>query len=198
VEKGLFSRNIEFIMKRKGGILIDSPVIIVDYNSDWTKNFEQEKRELMKILNGKIISIEHIGSTSVNGLGAKPILDIAVGVNNLDDVDKFIEPLKKIGYEFRQHKEFPERRFFRKCKLRARTHHLHFYEFESEHWNNQLLFRNYLRTHPDELKSYNQLKKELAENYRFDRVSYTDAKGPFIQNVLIKAKKEIEQEQKPD
>ncbi|WML39520.1 GrpB family protein [Neobacillus sp. OS1-2] len=167
-------------------------VIIEDYNSDWTKDFEREKSELINILNGKIISIEHIGSTSVNGLGAKPILDIAVGVNNLEDVDKFIEPLKQIGYECRQHKEFPERRFFRKGEWRAGTHHLHFYEFESEHWNNQLLFRNYLRTHPDDLKKYHQLKKEMAEKYHFDRVSYTEAKGPFILNILKKAQKEIE------
>ncbi|USK71201.1 GrpB family protein [Peribacillus asahii] len=171
---------------------MDREITIEDHNSNWSKEFEEEKGELKKILADKVISIEHIGSTSVDGLGAKPILDIAVGVNDLEVVDNVIEPLKKIGYEFVYHKEFPERRFFRKGQWRAGTHHLHFYKFQSEHWNNQILFRNYLRNNPDALKEYNQLKVNLAEKYRFDRVSYTEAKAPFIQNVLKKAKKEIE------
>ena len=173
---------------------MDKPVIIEDYNPDWYKNFEQEKRKLMKILNGRIIYIEHIGSTSVNGLGAKPILDIAVAVHNLKDVDEFIKPLKQLGYEFVHHKEFPERRFFRKGHRRAGTHHLHFYQVKSESWKNQLHFRDYLRKHPDVLIKYYQLKEELAQKYRFDRVSYTEAKGPFIKDILKKAKEEIEQE----
>jgi GrpB-like predicted nucleotidyltransferase (UPF0157 family) len=174
--------------------LMDKPVMIEGYNQDWTKNFELEKRQLMKILKGRIISIEHIGSTSVSGLCAKPILDIAVAVHNLEVVDEFIEPLKHLGYEFVHHKEFPERRFFRKGQWGAGTHHLHFYEIESESWKNQLLFRDFLRRHPDVLKRYHQLKEELAEKYRFDRISYTEAKGPFIQDILKQAKEEIEQE----
>ena len=173
---------------------MDKPVIIEDYNPNWFKDFEQEKRKLLNILNGKMITIEHIGSTSVYGLDAKPILDIAVAVPNLDDVNGFIEPLKQIGYEFVNHIEFPERCFFRKGQWRAGTHHLHLYGIESESWKNQLLFRNYLRKHPDVLKKYYQLKEELAGRFRFDRVSYTEAKGPFIQDVLKKAKEEIEQD----
>lgn len=169
---------------------MEKPVIIEDFNADWSKGFVQEKEKLMNILADKIISVEHIGSTSIEGLGAKPILDIAVGVDDLDVVDEFIEPLKQIGYEFVYHKDFPERRFFRKGKWRAGTHHLHFYEYKSEHWNNQLLFRNYLRNNTEVIKEYHQLKKELAEKYRYDRVLYTEAKAPFIQNVLIKAKRE--------
>lgn len=90
------------------------------------------------------------------------------------------------------HKEFPERRFFRKGQWRAGTHHLHFYQFEGKHWNNQILFRNYLRNNLDVLKEYHQLKVDLAEKFRFDRVSYTENKAPFIQNVLQKAKNEEE------
>ena len=138
----------------------------------------------------KAIAIEHIGSTSVEGLGAKPILDIMVGVYHLKEVDEFIEPLEKVGYEYVFHKEFPNRRFFRKGQWRAGTHHLHFYKYESEEFRNNILFRNFLRTHPDELKRYHQLKKELAERYHFDRVAYTKAKEPFIQNVIKKVKEE--------
>lgn len=169
---------------------MDKEITIEEYNSNWSKQFEEEKVKLKEMLDDKVISIEHIGSTSVVGLGAKPIIDIAIGVNDLDVVNEFIEPLKQIGYEFVYHKEFPERRFFRKGQWRAGTHHLHIYQFEGEHWNNQILFREYLRNNPDLLMEYNQLKIDLARNYRFDRVAYTVNKAPFIQKVLQKAKEE--------
>ncbi|MFE4525503.1 GrpB family protein [Cytobacillus firmus] len=169
---------------------MEKPVFIEEYTSDWVKQFQEEREILKEIIGEKVIAIEHIGSTSVEGLGAKPILDIAIGVNDLEVVSEFIEPLKQIGYEFVYHKEFPERRFFRKGQWRAGTHHLHFYKFQGEHWNNQILFRNYLRNNPGVSKEYHQLKVDLAEKFQFDRVSYTENKAPFIQNVLQKAKKE--------
>lgn len=172
---------------------MEKPVYIEEYTSDWVKQFQEEREILKGIMGQKAIAIEHIGSTSVEGLGAKPILDIAIGVNDLKVVSEFVEPLKQIGYEFVYHKEFPERRFFRKGQWRAGTHHLHFYQFEGEHWNNQILFRNYLRNNPDVLEEYHQLKVNLAEKFRFDRVSYTENKAPFIQKVLQKSKKEEEQ-----
>jgi GrpB-like predicted nucleotidyltransferase (UPF0157 family) len=169
---------------------MDKEITIEEWHPNWSKQFENEKLKLKEILSDKVISIEHIGSTSIEGLGAKPILDIAIGVNDLEVVNEFIEPLKQIGYEFVYHKEFPERRFFRKGKWRAGTHHLHFYQFEGEHWNNQILFRDYLRNNLDVLREYNQLKIDLARKYRFDRGAYTENKAPFIQKVLQKAKKE--------
>lgn len=169
---------------------MDKEVTIEDYNSNWSKEFDEENIKLQEILKDKVKSIEHIGSTSVEGLGAKPTLDIAIGVSDLEVVNDFIEPLKKLGDEFVYHKEFPERRFFRKGKWRAGTHHLHFYKYGGEYWNNQILFRDYLRNNPDVLKEYHQLKVNLAEKYRFDRVSYTEAKAPFIKNILLKAKRE--------
>ncbi|MGD6796266.1 GrpB family protein [Metabacillus indicus] len=166
------------------------PVVIEEYTPDWVLQFQEEQRLLNGILGYKAIAIEHIGSTSVEGLGAKPILDIMVGVYHLKEVDEFIEPLEMVGYKYVFHKEFPNRRFFRKGQWRAGTHHLHFYKYESEEWSNNILFRNFLRTYPDQLKQYHQLKKELAEKYHFDRVAYTIAKEPFIQNVIKKAKEE--------
>lgn len=167
---------------------MEKSVVIEEYTSDWVLRFQEEKRILKGILCDKAIAIEHIGSTSVEGLGAKPIVDIMVGVSHLNEVDEFIEPLKKVGYEYVVHKEFPNRRFFRKGQWRAGTHHLHIYQYESEEWKNHILFRNYLRTHPDQLKKYQQLKKELAEKYHFDRAAYTKAKEPFILTVIKKAK----------
>jgi GrpB-like predicted nucleotidyltransferase (UPF0157 family) len=91
---------------------VDRKITVEDYNSHWSEQFDKEKVNLKQILTDEVISIEHIGSTSVKGLGAKPILDIAIGVNDLEIVSEFIEPLKQIGYEFVYHKEFPDRRFF--------------------------------------------------------------------------------------
>ncbi|WP_078552101.1 GrpB family protein [Bacillus alkalicellulosilyticus] len=167
---------------------MEKHVVIEDYTPDWVRRFQEEKNILKGIMSEKAIAIEHIGSTSVEGLGAKPILDIMVGVNHLIEVDEFIEPLEKIGYEFVFHKEFSNRRFFRKGKWRAGTHHLHFYKYESDEWSNNILFRDFLRANSEELIRYHQLKKELAEKYHNDRVAYTKAKEPFIQYIIQKAK----------
>ena len=84
-------------------------------------------------------------------------------MNDLTEVEEFIEPLAQIGFEHVYHKEVPNRRFFRKGPRKAGTHHLHVYNYGSEEWKNQLLFRDYLRAHPDVLKQYNDLKQILAE-----------------------------------
>ncbi|WP_435166223.1 GrpB family protein [Paenibacillus glycanilyticus] len=163
-------------------------VKIEEYKDEWPFKYQGEQSKIKEIMTDKAIAIEHIGSTSVQGLGAKPIIDFMVGVNDLKEVEEFIEPLAKIGYEHVYHKEFPNRRFFRRGEWRAGTHHLHIYVHGSEEWNNNILFRDYLRTHPDVLKQYNQLKKEFAEKNHHDRVAYTNAKHPFIIDVIQKAK----------
>ncbi|WP_318292529.1 GrpB family protein [Peribacillus frigoritolerans] len=90
---------------------MEKTVKIEEYNPDWVSEFQQEKARILEVLKNDSLCVEHIGSTSVMGLGAKPILDIMAGVQHLAEVDMFIEPLKSIGYEFVPHKEFPERRF---------------------------------------------------------------------------------------
>ncbi|MGG2018037.1 GrpB family protein [Bacillus sp. S10(2024)] len=169
---------------------MDKPVVIEEYTPNWALQFKEEQQMIKNSIGDTAISIEHIGSTSVEGLSAKPILDIMVGVRDLNDIDAFIELLKIIGYEHVFHQEFPNRRFFRKGLWRAGTHHLHIYRYGSEEWNHNLLFREYIRNHPNVRQQYEQLKKELANKHRFDRVAYTNAKAPFIVDVIQKAKKE--------
>ncbi|PEA55655.1 hypothetical protein CON64_05805 [Bacillus pseudomycoides] len=169
---------------------MEKPIVIEEYKPNWTLQFTEEQKIIKNIMGDAAITIEHIGSTSVEGLSAKPILDMMVGVRTLNDIDTFIEPLKTIGYEHVFHEEFPNRRFFRKGLWRAGTHHLHIYQYDSEEWNNNLLFRDYLRNHPNARLQYEQLKKELANKHRFDRVAYTNAKAPFILDIIKKAKKE--------
>ncbi|MDP7981097.1 GrpB family protein [Bacillus sp. WLY-B-L8] len=169
---------------------MDKPVVIEEYTPNWTLQFTEEQKIIKEIMGDAAIAIEHIGSTSVAGLSAKPILDMMVGVRNLNDIDVFIEPLKTIEYEHVFHKEFPNRRFFRKGLWKAGTHHLHIYQYGSKEWNHNLLFRDYLRSHPNVRQQYEQLKKELANKHLFDRVAYTNAKAPFILDIIKKAKKE--------
>lgn len=166
---------------------MDKPIIIKDYDANWVLKFEEEKNTLKAIMKEKAVAIEHIGSTSIKGLGAKEIIDIMVGVQHLKDVEEFIEPLKDIGYEHVSHAQFPNRRFFRKGLWRAGTHHLHVYEYGSKEWSSNLLFRDYLRTHPLILQEYQQLKRDLAEKHHFDRAAYTEAKAPFIIDTIKKA-----------
>lgn len=167
---------------------MDKQIVIEKYTSDWALAFNEEKKLLQDIIGDIATSIEHIGSTSIKGLGAKPIIDIMIGVYDLKEVEGIIKPLGHIKYEHVFHEDFPNRRFFRKGLWRAGTHHLHIYKYESEEWNSNILFRDYLRKHPDVRNRYNQLKIELAQRYRCDRVGYTAAKAPFIRDVIQKAK----------
>ncbi|WP_174818594.1 GrpB family protein [Paenibacillus kobensis] len=169
---------------------MEKPVVIECFNEDWAGEYKREEGLIKGVLAETAIAIEHIGSTSVPGLGAKPIIDTMAGVRHLDAADRFIEPLSQLGYEHVYHADFPNRRFFRKGQWRAGTHHLHIYTYGSEEWNNQLLFRDYLIAHPDVREQYNQLKLALADAHRNDRTSYTNAKHPFITDVIRRAQAE--------
>ncbi|MCM3745859.1 GrpB family protein [Paenibacillus pasadenensis] len=165
-------------------------VKLVDYDPQWAVQFELERAILQEILGNKAVAIEHIGSTSVQGLAAKPIIDIALAVKNLTEADAFIVPLQSFDYEYVPKEDFPARRFFRKGEWRKGTHHLHIYEEGSEEWENKLLFRNYLRNFPDLVIQYADLKKKLAILYAEDRSVYTAKKDPFIQEIIRRAQNE--------
>lgn len=164
------------------------PILIVDYDPRWPAMFEAERRLLKQTLGEVFVAIEHVGSTSVPGLGAKPIIDLLALVRRLDDVMPHVEALKAIGYEYAPEVEveLPERRYFRKGT--PRTHHLHVVEPASEFWERQLLFRNYLRAHPDAARAYEQLKRELAARYGRDRDGYSGAKTEFVASIEQRAR----------
>ncbi|MGB2799389.1 MAG: GrpB family protein [Dehalococcoidia bacterium] len=166
------------------------PVGIVNYDPQWPVLYEEEKGRILGVIGHKIVSIEHIGSTAVRGLAAKPIIDIMIAVRSLADADKCIEPLQDIGYEYvREFEvEIPARRFFRKGPPEARTHHIHMIELTSEFCERHLMFRDYLRTHPEAAQQYYKLKKELAARYGSDREAYAEAKTPFIESIVAKSR----------
>ncbi|WP_127591254.1 GrpB family protein [Paenibacillus lautus] len=164
-------------------------VIVTPYNPDWKNEFEREQDKIRLALKGLDVHIEHIGSTSVMGLGSKPTIDIMAGVLSLTSVNEhYIENLARLGYEYVFKPEFPERLFFRRGPWRAGTHHLHIYKYKGPQWNDQILFREYLKNHPDTRDQYYALKKVLESQYKHDRVAYTNGKADFIREVIQKAR----------
>jgi GrpB-like predicted nucleotidyltransferase (UPF0157 family) len=163
-----------------------APVIIVPYDSLWPQQFEEEKTRLLADIGAYVLSIEHIGSTAVPGLAAKPVIDILIGVHSLAEAPLFIPPLEARGYEYvpQYEDEMPFRRYLHRKINGEHTHHLHMVEPATRFYKVQLAFRDHLRAHSETRDAYAALKLDLANKYRNDRMAYTDAKSDFILGVL--------------
>jgi GrpB-like predicted nucleotidyltransferase (UPF0157 family) len=148
----------------------------------WLDLFEQERRSLVEKIGQHVLQIEQVGSTSIPGLPAKPIIDIAVAVESFEDSAVCIEPLAELGYRYRGELGIPRRHFFSKGD--PRTHHLHMLEIGSAEWRNHLLFRDYLRAHPGTARAYAVLKQDLAGRFADNREAYTEGKSEFIRGIL--------------
>ncbi len=160
-------------------------VKLLPYDKAWKTEFETEKQRLFDVFGDKIIAIEHIGSTSMPGADAKPIIDLLVGVYSLKTAPDFIDGLKKLGYQYMPEKWSDTRCFFPKGSDECITHHLHLVEVANEkEWRHPLLFRDYLISHPEALNEYITLKQDLAEQYADDRHKYTELKDEFIKSIL--------------
>ena len=129
-----------------------------------------------------ILDIQHVGSTAIPGIPAKPIIDIAIAVANFEAAHVCIAPIEQLGYLYRGEYGLPRRHYF--VKGNPRTHHLHMNEMNSQDWQNQILFRDYLRQHPEMAQAYAALKTRLAGQYQQDRERYLQEKAPFIEEVL--------------
>jgi GrpB-like predicted nucleotidyltransferase (UPF0157 family) len=164
----------------------DDPVLVVEYDPAWPRRYEEERARIIAALGGLITGIEHVGSTAVPGLGGKPVIDIMIGVTRFEDGERCVAPLEALGYEYRGEAGIPGRLFFRRGL--PRTHQVHMVEQGSDFWEDQLLFRNFLRTHPEIAAEYYNLKKELAARFPTEREVYADAKTPFIRSVVERAR----------
>ena len=164
-------------------------IVIVDRDCDWKLLFQQEAELVKEVLDRNLITrIEHFGSTAVLGLAAKPIIDLLVGVNSLKQAKlTAISPLESLGYAYWQDNRDPQRMFFVKGlpPNSPRTHHIHMVEPNSVMWE-RLLFRDYLRQHPEEAAGYAKLKRKLAKRFRYDREAYTQGKTEYIKSVMNK------------
>ena len=166
-------------------------VELFPYDEAWKLYFEKEKKLLLKTFGDRIVSIEHIGSTSIPGALAKPIIDINVAIRSLEDAPSFIKQLQELGYEYMPERWFNDRYFFPKGSTEQSTHHLNLVEKSSDTaWVYPLLFRNYLIENPQEIAEYSILKRNLALKYKNDRAAYTEAKGDFVRSILEKARSE--------
>jgi len=179
-------------MKQQDKTNMRQPDPIEDYDPRWPLIYAKEQDRILNAIGKTVIGIEHIGSTAVPGLGAKPIIDVMVALACLSDAQKCIGPLKGIGYEYVPEYEvmIPERRYFRKGpeSIPNKHFHLHMVQRNGDIWKRQLSFRDYLRSHSDVAQRYCKLKKELAEKHASNREAYTEAKTSFIESVLAQAR----------
>jgi GrpB-like predicted nucleotidyltransferase (UPF0157 family) len=159
-------------------------VQIAPYNPAWSALFEAERKRLQAALGDRIGAIEHIGSTSVPGLAAKPLIDMIVEVDDLGMYKELIAPLQELGYEFMPERVFTDRVFFPKGPRSNRTYHLSLVVKGSDSWTRPLHVRDYLRKNAEAREAYQKLKEGLALKYPNDRASYTKAKQDFIESRL--------------
>ena len=162
-------------------------VKLVPHDEVWHRLFAREAEHLRAALGGLAAAVEHVGSTAVCGISAKPVLDIAAAVREIADAAECVAPLEALGYEYRGEHGIPGRHYFTRGE--PRTHHLHLVELGGAFWRDHLLFRDHLRRHPHVAKGYEDLKKRLAGEYPEDRGAYTEGKAAFIRNVLEAARR---------
>lgn len=155
-------------------------VQLVPYDPDWASRFEAEAAALAVVLQPWVAGgIHHIGSTAVPGLNAKPIIDIAVGVESLETSRPCIDLLKDLEYLYSPYLG-EVMHWFCKPDLSHRTHHLHLIPTGSPRLEDEIAFRDYLRAHPDVAEEYGALKRRLAAEHTNDREAYTRAKSGFV------------------
>lgn len=181
-------------------------VEIADYNPRWPRMFEVERGRLLAALAelDGIERIEHVGSTAVPGLAAKPVIDLMIGLSDTNLLDitseatfnpsadfpitpagyrqhvRFVNAISRLGYTYRGEHEIPGRLFFRKDAGGVRTHHIHAVQFDGDFWRNHLRFRDMLRENQFIRAQYEQLKRDLAAQHPNDRTAYTAGKTNFV------------------
>jgi GrpB-like predicted nucleotidyltransferase (UPF0157 family) len=164
-----------------------SPIIVTDYDAEWPLHFEEIAQPVRDAVADLGATVEHVGSTSVPGLAAKPIIDIDVVVGSADDVPAAIERLRSLGYLYQGDKGIKGREAFM-WPSGARPHHLYVVVQGSQPYLDHVEFRNFLRNHPKVAREYAALKSKLAEHHGDDRLGYTDAKTEFVTGVLRAAR----------
>ncbi|MFJ9623211.1 GrpB family protein [Streptomyces sp. NPDC101181] len=160
-------------------------VEIVPYDPLWPVQFAALGTLLRAALTD-VARIDHVGSTSVPGLSAKPIIDVQISVTALTPDDPFRRPLEELGFRYRRDNPDLSKRYFREAPGSRRTH-IHVRRAGSLDEQLNLVFRDYLRSHPESSRRYARTKQELAARYRYDAQAYTESKSPFIWETLREA-----------
>lgn len=163
------------------------PVRIADHDPEWPRRFARWHERLTAALGEVALRVEHVGSTSVPGLPAKPVLDLQVSVARLVDEDAYVPPLERCGLQLRSRDDL--HRFFRPFPDRPREVHVHVCAAGSAWERDHLLFRDYLRATPHACQAYAAVKREAAARWADDRLAYTDAKSGVILRLMEDARR---------
>ncbi len=158
-------------------------VIVVDYRDSWALEYKQEAERIKQTLDEECLELFHIGSTSVPGLQAKPIIDMLLVVKDIEQIDQYAHRFEALGYEVMGEFGIKGRRYYRKSPEK-RTHHIHAFQYDDLYEiYRHVSFRNYLRENEQVRKLYGELKQKLAHKYPNDLESYMDGKDRFIKQV---------------
>lgn len=161
-------------------------VEVQEFNEIWRELFLLEAQKLERVYGDNMIEVHHIGSTAVEGLKAKPVIDIMPVVKDLSLVDLKNDEMKELGYEALGENGLTGRRFFRKGGDQ-RSHHVHLYEVGNPDIDRHLAFRDYLMEHPEERMRYGEKKAELAERFPYGMEAYIEGKNPLVEEIEAKA-----------
>jgi GrpB-like predicted nucleotidyltransferase (UPF0157 family) len=158
------------------------PVAVVEASPAWPTMYAEIQERLAAALGPVALRIEHVGSTSIPGIAAKPVIDVQVVVPDVEDEAAFVPQIEALGWVLRSRE--PGHRYFRDPAGTPRRVQVHVCQVGSKWEREHLLFRDYLRTHPERASSYETLKRAASERYETNRLAYTEAKGPFIEETL--------------
>jgi GrpB-like predicted nucleotidyltransferase (UPF0157 family) len=166
--------------------LQEGTVKLASYSTAWRRKFQAEQRRLANRLAPRRYKMEHIGSTAVPGIDAKPIIDIAMQIPSFRCLKTWIALLESAGYQYKGEYGLPGRHFF--TRGTPVLQHLHLVSPETHHWNDWLLFRDFLRSHPSAAEHYRLTKQALARRFSKDRDAYTRAKTPLVRKLMRAAR----------
>ncbi|MTD38278.1 GrpB family protein [Erwinia sp. CPCC 100877] len=161
-------------------------VEVITYSEKWQQQFEQEKQLLQVLFAKELVAVHHIGSTAIQQISAKPIIDILVVVTDIEQVENYNEEMRKLGYMDFGENGIAGRRFLAKGGER-RSHHVHVFEKNHPEIDRHLAFRDYLNDHPEQAQAYSQLKKQLAQQFPLDIEKYMSGKDHLIKEIDRKA-----------
>lgn len=170
-------------------------VELVPYNEKWPEEFQKEAKILKHILADRAVAIEHIGSTAIPGIKAKPVIDVAVGLRSMEGIESIIDILDKNQYYYRPKFGNKETHVvFAKGDDVSRTHYIHIMRFNGQPWKEKIFFRDYMRSNSQAAQQYEALKLKAANANPLDRKAYTSEKDEFLQTILASMQFENQQQ----
>jgi len=161
-------------------------VEVLPYDPAWKDEYRREAERLLAVFGDDIVEIHHIGSTSIPGIYAKPVIDMLAGARDIAAIGRHDDAMARLGYEARGEFGLPGRRFFTKG-IPKRTHNLHIFVAGNEEFTRHLDFRDYMIAHPEAARKYGELKKALAGTCENDIDKYCDGKDAFVKEMERKA-----------